>query len=71
MDQSTFWLRKMMMNMSDMPKDAQKSWKMIALKLELISLVRNEGNTVAARKHGKSEVENFLKKHTTNKLSQA
>ena len=28
--------------MSDMPKDAQKSWKMIALKLELISLVRNE-----------------------------
>ena len=28
--------------MSDMPKDAQKSWKMIALKLELISLVRNK-----------------------------
>ena len=67
MDQPTFWLRKM--NMSDMPKDAQKSWKMIALKLELISLVRNEGNTDTARKHGKSEVENFLKKHTS-KLSQ-
>ena len=40
MDQPTFWLRKI--NMSDMPKDAQKSWKMIALKLELISLVRNK-----------------------------
>ena len=52
MDQPTFWMRKM--NMSDMPKDAQKSWKMIALKLELISLVLNEGNTDTARKHGKS-----------------
>ena len=30
------------MSDTDMPKDAQKSWKMIALKLELISLVRNE-----------------------------
>ena len=48
--------------MSDMPKDAQKSWKMIALKLELISLVRNKGNTDTAIKHGKSEVENFLQK---------
>ena len=55
--------------MSDMPKDAQKSWKMIALKLELISLVRNEGTTDTARKHGKYEVENFLKKHIS-KLSQ-
>ena len=60
MDQPTFWLRKI--NMSDMPKDAQKSWKTIALKLELISLVRNKGNTDTARKHGKSEVENFLQK---------
>ena len=37
--------------------------------LELISLVRNEGTTDTARKHGKYEVENFLKKHIS-KLSQ-
>ena len=62
MDQPTFWLRKM--NMSDMPKDAQKSWKMIALKL-----IRNEGNTDTARKHGKYEVENFWNNYIS-KLSQ-
>ena len=32
LDQPTFWLKKM--TMSDVPKDAQKSWKMIAQELD-------------------------------------
>ena len=32
LDQPSFWLKKM--NMSDMSKDAQNSWKMLAQKLD-------------------------------------